>query len=137
MVPLVLNVFVKIYAGITVDNICRLTKEKLVDDEHGVPTGNRMWGRNLHFKAFKPKSTKRKCRGYVGSIDLENKYHRAYREVQCQIRKIIDVGGNLLKPLRVCMITPTKIKLGWGGTEWLRDDSGYQCEHGWGYERGK
>ena len=47
----------------------------------------------------------KKCRVYVGFMDLEKAYDRVNMEALWQVLRIYDVGGKLLNAIKECFLT--------------------------------
>ena len=75
-----LSVVGKIYAGILVDRFRNLT-EGLIDDVQGrVRAGSGCVDQIFILKQIGEKAREKKCRVYVGFMDLEKTYDRVNRE---------------------------------------------------------
>ena len=81
----------KIHAGILVDR----ASGGLIDDEQGVFRV----GRGCVDQIFMLKQ-ERKCRVYVGFIDLEKAYKRVNREAFWEVLRMYDVEGKLLRGIK-------------------------------------
>ena len=82
----------KIYAGILVDRVRKVTKGLIDDEQGGIKAGRGCVDQIFTLKQLREK----KCRVHVGFMDLEKAYDRFNREVLWQVRRIYDVGGKLL-----------------------------------------
>ena len=88
-----LSVVGKIYAGILVDRVRRMTGS-LIDDEQGsFRAGIGCVGQIFTLKQKGEKARKKKRIVYVGFIDLEKAYDRVNREVFWQVLRMYDGGG--------------------------------------------
>ena len=95
-----LSVVGKIYAGILVDRVRKVT-EGLIDD---MQRGFRAWkgcvDQIFTLKQIGEKAREKKCRAYVGFMDMEKAYDRLYREVLWQVLRMYDVGSKLLNGIK-------------------------------------
>ena len=81
----------KIYSGILVDRVRRVTRG-LINDEQG---GFRVEGgvdQIFTPKQIGEKAQEKKCRVYVGFIDLEKVYKRINKEALWQVLRMYDGG---------------------------------------------
>ena len=89
----------KIYAGILVDRVCKMS-EGLIDDEQGVLRAWRWCVDQIFTLKQCEKPREKKCRVYVGFMDLEKAYNRVNREVLWQVLRMYDVRGKLLNDIK-------------------------------------
>ena len=95
-----LSVVGKVYAGILVDRVRRVT-EDLIGEEHGTFRS----GRGCVDQIFTLKQMSEKMRGkknklYLGFMDLKQAYDRINREALWQVLRIYGVGGRLLSGIK-------------------------------------
>ena len=89
-----LSVAGKIYAGVIVDRIRRVTGG-LIDDEQGdFRAGKGCVDKIFTLKQIGEKAREKKRREYVGFIYLKNAYHSVNREALGQVLRIYDVEVN-------------------------------------------
>ena len=94
-----LSVVGKVYAGILVDRVCRVT-EHLIDDEQ---RRFQLWkGCVVQIFTLKEVSEKKR-RVYIGLMDLEV-YDRVNREPLWQVLRMYYVGGKLLSGIESMLI---------------------------------
>ena len=79
----------KIYAGTLVDRVHRVTGGLIDDEQGGFRTGRGCVGQICTLKQIE-----KRCRVYVGVIDLEKVYDRVNREALWQVLRMYDVGVN-------------------------------------------
>ena len=90
-----LTVVRKIYARIQVDRVHRVT-EGLTDDEQGGFRGGKgCIDQIFTLRQIGEKAWEKKCRVYVGFMDLEKTYDRVNREALWQVLRMYDVAGKL------------------------------------------
>ena len=95
-----LSVVEKIYAGILVDIVCKVT-EDLIDDVQGrFRAGMGCVDQIFTLKQIGDKAREKKCRVNVGFMDLEKTYDRVNREVLWHVLRMYDVGGKLLNDIK-------------------------------------
>ena len=86
-----MSVFGKIYAGILVDRFCRETVGLIDDDQGGFRAGRRFVDQIFTLQQIGEKVRDKKCRVYVGFMNLEKAYDRVNREAFWQVLKMYDV----------------------------------------------
>ena len=75
----------KIYAGILVDRVHRVTVGLIDDEQNGFKAGMGSVDQIFTLKQIGEKARKKKRRVYVGFIDLELEYDRVNREALWQV----------------------------------------------------
>ena len=83
----------KIYAGILVDRVCKVTGGLIDDEQGGFRVGRGCVDQIFTLKQIDEKTQGKKCKVYVGFIDLEKAYNRVNREALWQVLRMYDVGG--------------------------------------------
>ena len=71
-----LSVVIKIYTGIIVDTVRRVTGGLIYDEQGGLRTGTGCVDQIFTLKQISEKAIEKKCRVYVGFIDLEKVYDK-------------------------------------------------------------
>ena len=95
-----LSVVGKIYAGILVDRVRRMTGGLIDDEQGGFRVGRGCVDQIFALKQIGDKAKEKKCRVYVGFIDLEKVYDRVSREPLWQVLRMYDVWGKLLNGIK-------------------------------------
>ena len=62
--------------------------------------GGCVYIRSSHLKQIDEKAQEKKCKVYVGFMDLENAYDRVNREALWQVLRMYDVGSKLLNGIK-------------------------------------
>ena len=75
---------------ILVDRVCRVTGGLIVDEQECFRAGRRCVDQIFTLKQIDEKAQEKKCRVYVGFIDLEEAYDRVNREALRQVLRIYD-----------------------------------------------
>ena len=86
----------KICAGIFVDRVRRVTGGLIDDDQGCFRAGMGCVDQIFTLKQIGEKTRERKCRVYVGFLDLEKAYDMVNREALWQVLRMYDVGGKHL-----------------------------------------
>ena len=117
-----LSVVGKIYAGILVDRVHKT--EGLINDEQGGFRAGRWCRLDLHPKEKRCRK-KKKCRVYMGFMDLEKVYDRVNREAQWQVLRMYDVDGKLFSVIKIMYVNSLVcFKIKGGKIECFRINSG-------------
>ena len=95
-----LSVVGKIYPGILVDRVRKVTEGLIDDEQGGFRAGRGCVDQICTLKQIGEKARERKRRVYVGFMDLEKAYDRVNRETLWQVLKMYDVGGKLLNGIK-------------------------------------
>ena len=106
-----LRVVEKIYAGILVNRVRRMTEGLIDDDQGGFRSGRGYLDKKFTLKQIGEK----KRRVYVGFMDLEKVHESVNRKVSWQVLRMYDVGGKLssgIKSIYVSSLTFVKVKGG-------------------------
>ena len=90
-----LSVVGKIYAGILVDRVRRVTGGLIDDEQLGLRAGRGYVDQIFTLKQIGAKARKKKRKVYLGFTDLEKAYDRVNRETLWQVMRMYDVGVNL------------------------------------------
>ena len=91
----------EVYAGILIDRVRRMTRGLIGDEQWDFREG-----RGCVYQIFTLKQIgDKKCRVYVGFMDLEKAYDRVNMEALWQVLRIYDVGGKLLNAIKECFLT--------------------------------
>ena len=112
-----LSVVGRIYAGVLVDGVRRVSGGLIDDEQGGFGAGRGCVNRIFTLKQMGEKTRGKKCIVYVGFIDLEKEYDGVNRGALWQVLGVCDVGGILLngiKSMHVDSSACVKIK---GGCE--------------------
>ena len=88
-----LNVVGKIYAGILVDSVSRVTGDLIDDEQGGIRAGRGCADQIFTLKHIGEKAREKKRRVNVGFIDLEEAYGMVKREALWQVLRMYNVGG--------------------------------------------
>ena len=83
-----LSVVEKIYAGILVDRVRRVTGGLIDDEQRGFRAGRGCVDQIFTLMQIGEKAREKKRRGYVGFIDLEKAYDRVNREAWGQVLRM-------------------------------------------------
>ena len=84
----------KIYAGILVNWVCRVTGGLIDDEQRGFRAERECVGQIFTLKQIGEKVREKKRNAvYVGFIDLEKEYDRGNREALRQVLRMYDVVG--------------------------------------------
>ena len=75
----------KIYAGILVDRIRRVTGGLIDDEKGGLRAGSGFVDQILTLKQISEKTKGKSCRVYVGFIDLKKAYDKVNRKALWQV----------------------------------------------------
>ena len=86
----------KIYVGILVDTVPIIPD----DEQGGIRAGRGCVDHIFTLKQIDEKACEKKCRVYMGFIDLEKGFGRFNREALWQVLRIYDVGGKLLSGIK-------------------------------------
>ena len=90
----------KIFAGILVNRVRKGT-ESLIDYEEGeFRARNGFVDQIFTLKQIGEKSREKKCRVYIGFMDVEKAYDMVNREALWQVLRMYDVGGKLLNGIK-------------------------------------
>ena len=95
-----LSVIGKIYARVLVDRVREVTKCFINDEQGRVRAGRGCVHLIFTIKQMGEKVREKKCRVYVGFMDLEKTYDRINREALWQVLRMYDVGGKLLNGIK-------------------------------------
>ena len=95
-----LNVGGKIYLRILVNRVCRATGGLIDGEQGGFRAGMGCVDQIFTLKQIGEKTLEKKCRGYVGFIDLEKVYDWVNREALWQMLRMYDVGDKLLSGIK-------------------------------------
>ena len=94
------------------------------DEQRGFRAG---WGyvnQIFILKQIGKKAREKKCRVYVGLMDLEKAYDRVNKEALWQVLKMYDVGGKLLNGIKSIYVNSLAcVRVKGGETECFRIDS--------------
>ena len=99
-----ISVVRKIYMGILVDRVHRMTENLFDDDKGGFREGRGCVDQIFTLKQIGGKHKRKNVECYVGFIDLAKAYNRVNRETLWQVFRMYDVGGKLLHGIRVCIL---------------------------------
>ena len=91
-----LSVVGKIYAGIIVDRVRKVTEGLIYDEEGGFRAERECVDHILTIQQIGEKPREKKRRVYVGFVGLEKAYDRVNREALWQVLRMYDAGGKLL-----------------------------------------
>ena len=83
-----LGVVGKIFAGILVDRVRRVTGGLVDEKQGGFRAGRRCVLQTFRLKQIGEKAREKKRKAYVGSIDLEKAYDRVNREALSQVLRM-------------------------------------------------
>ena len=106
-----LSVVRKIYTGILVNRVRRMTGD-LIDDEQGALRA----GSGCVDEIFTPeqigeKAREKERRVYVGFIDLEKAYDTVNREALWQVLRMYEVGGKRLRGISIYIDSSTCVRV--------------------------
>ena len=87
-----LSVAGKIYVGLLVGRVRRVTRDLIDDDQGGYRAGRGCVDQIFTLKHTGEKAREKKRRVYVGFIDLEKAYDRVNMKVLWQVYRVYDVG---------------------------------------------
>ena len=90
----------KIYSGILVDRLRRVTGGLIHDEQGGFRAGRSCVDQILTLKQIDEKAREKERREYVSFIDLEKAYDRVNREALWQVLRMCDVVGKLLSDIK-------------------------------------
>ena len=90
----------KIYTGILVEKVCKVTEGLIYDVQGGFIAGSRCVDQIFTLKQIGEKAREKKCRVYVGFMNLEKVYDRVNREPLWQGLRMYDVGDKLLNGIK-------------------------------------
>ena len=85
----------KIYAGILVHRVCKVTEGLIYDEQGGFRAERGCVNQIFTLKQIGEKVQEKKHRVYVDFMDLEKAYDRVNREALWQVLRMYDVGGKL------------------------------------------
>ena len=85
----------KIIAGILVDRVRRVTVGFIDDEQGGFRAGSGCVDEIFTLKLIDEKAREKKCRVYMGFIDMEKAYDKVNMEALWQVLRIYDMGGKL------------------------------------------
>ena len=77
-----------------------MTRSFIDDEQGGFRAGRGCVDQIFILRQIGEKVQEKKCRLYVGFIDLENAYDRVYREALWQVLRMYDIGGKLLSGIK-------------------------------------
>ena len=89
-----LSVVEKIYEGILVDRVHRVTGGLIEDEQGDFKAGRRCVNQIFTLKQIGEKAREKKCKVHVGFIDLEKAYDRVNREALWKVLRMYDVEVN-------------------------------------------
>ena len=89
-----LSVVRKIYAGMLINRVHRVTGGLIECEQVGFRVGRECVDQIFTLKQIGEKAQEKKCRVYMGFIDLEKAYDRVNREALWQVLRMYDVGDN-------------------------------------------
>ena len=92
--------FGKIYAGILIDRVCKVTEGLIDGVQGGFRAGRRCVDQIFNLKQICEKAREKKCRVYAGFMDLEKAYDRVNREALWKVLRMYYVGGKLLNGIK-------------------------------------
>ena len=101
-----------------------MTEGLIVEEQGGFRAGRGCVEQIFTLNQVDEKAREKKCRVYVGFMDLEKSYDRVNREALWQVLRMYDVCGNLLngiKSMYVNSITCVRVK--GGSSECFRNNS--------------
>ena len=90
----------KIYAGILVDRVRKVTEGLIDDVQGGFRAGRGCVDQIFTLKQIGEKAREKKCRVYVGFMNLEKSYDRVNKETLCQVLRAYDLGGKVLNGIK-------------------------------------
>ena len=90
----------KIYAGILVDRIRRVTGGLIADEQGGFKAKRVCVDQIFKLKQIGEKTREKKHRVYVSFIDLEKAYDMVNKEALWQVLRMYDVEGKLLSGIK-------------------------------------
>ena len=121
---LLLPVVGKIYAGILVHRVPKVTECLIDDKQYGFRAGRRCIDQIFTLKQIGEKAWEKKCRVYVDFIDLEKAYDKVNKEALWQVLRVYDVGGNLFSDIKSIYINSLScVRVKGGDSECFRINS--------------
>ena len=70
------------------------------EGQRGFRTGRECIDQIFTLKQIGAKAREKKCRVYMGFMDLEKAYDRVYKETLWQVLRMYDVGGKRLRKIK-------------------------------------
>ena len=95
-----LSVVGKIYAGILIDRVRRVTRDLIDYEEGGFRVGRECVDQIFILKQISEKAREKKRRVYEGFINLEKAYDKVNREALWQVLRMYDVGDKPLSGIK-------------------------------------
>ena len=120
-----LRVVGKIYAGILVGRVRRVTRGLIDDEQEGFKAGKGCVDQIFTLKQTGEKAREKKCRVYMGFVDLEKAFERVNKEALWQVLRMYDVRGKLLSGMKSMYVDSLAcVRIKGGESEWFMINSG-------------
>ena len=101
-----------------------MTEGSIDDEQRWLRAGKGCLDQIFSVKQIGEKAREKKCRVYVGFMDLEKAYDRVNREPLWQVLRMYDVGGKLFNGIKSMYISLACVRVKGGEFEYFRINSG-------------
>jgi hypothetical protein len=120
-----LSIVGKIYAGILVERVRRVTEELIGEEQGAFRSGRGCIDQIFTLKQMTEKVKEKKKKLYLGFMDLQQAYDRINREALWQVLLMYGVGGKLLNGIK-SMYNGSEacVRINRVESEWFKIDSG-------------